>query len=97
MSIYKNVEYNDTPGVTVAEFGDGTVNFVTCKASTLNKEGKSEYRGLLLRYCQPREIGASEKTNGDFSPEIALIFNNKESFDVFKEEIDIIAEDFKSE
>lgn len=97
MAIHKNIEYNATPGVTVAVFGEGTIGIVTSESSETKEDLTPIYRGILLRSQEHRIIGSTEKTNGEFKPEIALVFYNKEGFNAFKEEVDRIERHFNGE
>lgn len=85
MSIKKE-KYGNTEDVTIIEFGNGTLEIV-------NGEN-CEYKSLLIKSNNKiKEIGEeiSYYDNSDvFKPEIALVFHNKESFNIFKEYFNLL-------
>ena len=88
--ITKNTNYGNINGVTVVEFGKGTLSVT----NGINPKG---HKSLLIKQSEFSPIGEKgdfHETSDDFKPEIAIVFHNKESFDVFKEYVDKIELDF---
>jgi len=90
MSI-KVKNFGNVKNVTVVEFGHGTLAVVN---------GTNEgYKSLLIKEKQFNPIGEKGefKTNSDeFEPQIAIVFHNVESFEVFKEYVNNIDLEFKN-
>lgn len=88
--VHSKIKYGNVENVVVAEFGKGTLSI----ANGANKDG---YLSLLLKSNKKTPIGdvtGSESSSNEFKPEIALVFYNKESFDVFYKYVLNIKEDF---
>lgn len=88
--ITKNTNYGNINGVTVVEFGKGTLSVT----NGINPEG---HKSLLIKQSEFSPIGQEGdflETSDDFKPEIAIVFHNKEAFYVFKEYVDKIELDF---
>lgn len=79
--INKNMQYGNTPGVTVVQFGSGTVKI----AIGINESHSS----VLFRSQAPRPVGETTPkcgdTSDDFAPEVALAFTNAASVRVLIE------------
>lgn len=92
MSITKQ-SFGKVQDVVIAQFGKGTIEVVFAE--------KKEFKCLLLKSrAEPAEIGElmqKYKTSDDFKPEIAIVFHNRESFEVFKEMVDRIDEEYEEE
>ena len=87
--IHKNIKYGNIENVIVAEFGKGSLS--------VTSGDNEDHLSLLIKTVSPGPIGAvGEPTNNsdDFRPELALVFTNKESFDVFYDYVKIIKKDF---
>jgi hypothetical protein len=90
--VHKNIKYGNAENVTVVEFGNGTLAIV-------DAEGDS-HLSLLIKTKQFSPVGAisgSEKNSDEFNPEIAIVFNNKEGFNVFSEFVENIKLKYLSE
>ena len=89
--ILKNTNYGNVENVTVAEFGKGTLSVV---------DGCNDgYLSLLIKskeFSPIGEISGTEKTSDEFKPELAIVFYNKESFDVFYEFVENIRKKFQT-
>ena len=91
--VHKNIDYGNVKNVTVVEFGKGTLSIV----DGANNEG---FLSLLIKtkdFSPIGEVSGSEKNSDEFSPEIAIVFNNKESFDVFYEFVENIKRKFQTD
>jgi len=91
MSIKKG-KYGNIEDVTIVEFGFGTISIVNGKAD--------KHKSLFIKQKEFSPIGEKGefKSNSDeFEPQIAIVFHNKESFDVFKEYVDNIERQFTEE
>lgn len=90
--IHKNANYGNVENVIVAEFGKGTLSVV---------DGCNDgYLSLLIKsknFSPIGEVCGTERTSDEFKPELALVFNNKESFDVFYEFVENIRGKFQNE
>lgn len=90
--IHKAAKYGNIENVTVAEFGKGTLSIT----DGANREG---FLSLLIKSKEFSPIGkvsGSEKDSDEFKPELALVFHNKQSFDVFLEYVENIKEKFNA-
>lgn len=88
--IHTNVDYGNVENVTVAEFGKGTLSIT----DGANDEG---YLSLLMKskdFTPIGEVCGSEKNSDEFKPELAIVFRNKASFDVFYEYVENIRKKF---
>lgn len=84
MSIIKG-KYGNVEDVIIIEFGKGTLS--VCNGTN------EKYKSLLIREKEFAPIGQKgelNKTSDEFKPEVAIVFHNKESFDVFKEYVNNI-------
>lgn len=93
--IYKDINYADTPKVTVAEFGNGTIQIASGQAFD------NSYKGLYMKsQKEPKVIGAvgdPASNTDEFKPEIVITFSNEESFSVFEEYVKNIRAEFDKE
>ncbi len=91
MSIKKS-NFGNVENVTIVEFGKGTLSVVN---------GTNDgYKSLLIKEKEFTPIGEKGefKANSDeFEPQIAIVFHNRESFEVFKEYVNYIDDEFSSE
>jgi len=89
MSI-KVQNFGNVENVTVIEFGHGTLSVVN---------GTNDgYKSLLIREKEFSPIGEKGEFKADsdeFEPQIAIIFHNQESFEIFKEYVNNIDIEFK--
>lgn len=89
--IYKNIAYGNIENVTVAEFGKGTLSIT---------DGENDgYLSLLIKskdFSPIGEVSGNEQSSDLFKPELAIVFRNKESFDVFAEYVENIRKKFQS-
>ena len=89
--ILKNINYGNVENVTVAEFGKGTLSIT---------DGANDgYLSLLIKskeFSPIGEVSGSEKSSDEFKPELAIVFHNKESFDVFSEYVENIRKKFQN-
>ena len=90
--ILKNINYGNVENVTVAEFGKGTLSIT---------DGANDgYLSLLIKskeFSPIGEVSGSEKSSDEFKPELAIVFHNKESFDVFYDYVENIRKKFQTE
>jgi len=87
--IHKNIKYGNVEYVTVIEFGKGTLSIVDAE--------NDEHLSILIKtkeYSPIGEVTGNETSSDEFKPEIAIVFNNKESFDVFLEFVENIKTKF---
>lgn len=85
-------KFGNVENVVIAEFGNGTIAIV----NGTNKTHKS----LLIREKEFVPIGEKREfkaSSDEFEPQIALVFKNKESFDVFFEFVQNIKNEFQDE
>ena len=78
--IRKNQDYGSVENVTIAEFGLGTIGIV----GGVNAQNGDV--SILMKTDKKADIGSDREvcSNSDeFKPELALVFRNKASFDVF--------------
>lgn len=91
MSI-KQSNYGNIENVTIVEFGKGTLSIVNgCNDA---------YKSLLIKEKEFNPIGEKGdfKTKSDeFEPQIAIVFHNRESFNVFKEYVNNIDNEFSND
>ena len=89
--IYKNAQYGNVEGVTIVEFGNGTLSVV----SGSNKD----YESVLIKKCPKKpigEIGVKVNNSDDYLPDVAIVFKNEESFNVFFEIVLEVKSSFES-
>lgn len=92
--IFKNRTFGKIENATIAIFGNGTISIV----DGYNKE--LAYRSIMMKTIPKKEIGevvGSEKNSDEFIPELVIIFENKESFDVFYDYVLNIKVGFENE
>ncbi len=89
--IHKNIKYGNVENVTVVEFGKGKLSIT---------DGTNDgYLSLLIKskeFSTIGEVSGDEKTSDEFKPEVAIVFHNKESFDVFSEYVENIRKKFQT-
>ena len=93
MSILKT-DLAKTNNVTIIEFGKGTLAVTN---ATNKKDG---YKSILIKkkeFSPIGDINSPTKDSDEFKPEIAIVFYNKESFNVFKEYVNNIDLEFTLE
>jgi hypothetical protein len=91
--VHKNINYGNVENVTVAEFGKGTLSIT----DGANQDG---YLSLLIKskdFTPVGEVSGSEKSSDEFKPELAIVFHNKASFDVFLEYVENIKQKFQTD
>lgn len=91
MSI-KKLKYGNVENVTVVEFGKGTLSIVNAS--------NEDYKSLLIKEREFAPIGTKGKFKVDsdeFKPQIAIVFHNRESFEIFKEYVNNIYNEFSNE
>ncbi|GGH24788.1 hypothetical protein FAZ19_16170 [Sphingobacterium alkalisoli] len=93
--IYKNIQYGNTKGVTVVEFGNGSLNIVDSYGVN------DDHRSILIHQQDARPIGSGGEflkgmSADDFNPEVVLHFKNIEGLKVLKEFVDNIYNEFLS-
>ena len=91
--ITEKTNYGNINGVTVVEFGKGTLSVT----NGINPKG---HKSLLIKQSEFSPIGEKgdfHETSDDFKPEIVIVFHNIESFEVFKEYVNNIDAEFSSE
>lgn len=89
--IYRDAQYGEVKNVIVAEFGNGTLSV------TNGSNAGDGHLSLLMKSNKATPIGdvtGSEKNSNEFSPELALVFWNKESFEVFYSYVENIRKEF---
>ena len=87
--IHKSTKYGNVENVTVAEFGNGTIS--------ITNGGTAHHLSLVMKTIDKHQIGeviGGEISSDDFKPELAIVFTNKESFQVFYEYVQNVARDF---
>jgi len=83
--------YGNVENVTIIEFGNGTLS--VCN-------GTNENKVLFIKEKEFTPIGEKGEfipTSDEFKPDVAIVFKNKESFDVFYEYVERIREQFEKE
>lgn len=93
--IIKNVKYSETEGVTVANFGNGTIQM------TVGTTHDKQYHVLFLKSQTPHEIGSTKehgfRDSDDMEPDVALQFSNVESLDAFMSSLEEVRDQFKAQ
>ncbi len=87
--IHKSTKYGNVENVTVAEFGNGTIS--------ITNGGNDNHLSLVMKTIEKNQIGTvigGEISSDEFKPELAIVFTNKESFQVFYEFVQNVAKDF---
>jgi len=87
--------YGDVENVTIAQFGNGTMRVTSGKAKD------NSHKGIFMGDSDVKhEIGEHlpyAPTTNEFKPKIAILFDNKESFDVFFDYVMVVKEEFEKE
>lgn len=84
--------FGNVEDVVIVEFGNGTL-------SVCNGHGEN-HKSLFIKqkeFSPIGEKGEPTKNTDEFKPEVALVFKNKESFDVFYEYVENVRKEFESE
>ena len=87
-----NAKFGNVDNVTIVEFGNGTL-------SITNGRGDG-HKTIFIKEKEFSPIGESGPLLGDsdkFKPDIAIVFKNEESFNVFLEYVDKIKNEYIAE
>ena len=88
--IHKNAKYGELEDMDIIEFGNGTLEL-----GLGSVEG--HHKAIYLKEIEKTEIGINLgiKTVTDMNPDLALVFRNKKSFDVFYEFVQCVKQEFE--